>query len=80
VKLTPGVDFTIILWAAFRGADQKMQNKTECLTVFFVLLGFAHVIAAHKMLICNQGHFVPTVSKISNFFAYTKNWALVYVR
>ncbi len=46
MKLTPGVDFTNILCAAFRHTDPKSAKKTDSLTVFFALLG-----SALKMLV-----------------------------
>ncbi len=50
MKLTPGVHFTNILWAAFTHSDLKSAKKTDSLTVFFALLGSARVKAAHKMM------------------------------
>jgi len=46
----PGVNFIIILLAAFACADPKSAKKTYNLTVFFAILGSAHVKAACKML------------------------------
>ena len=45
---TSGVNFTNILGAAFTCADPKSAKKLLNLTVFFALLGSAHVKAAHK--------------------------------
>ena len=45
------VNFTNILWAAFMGADHKSAIKLLNLTVFFALLGYACVKAAHRMLV-----------------------------
>ena len=49
--LTPGVNFTNILQAAFMHADPKSAIKLLNLTVFFALLGSAHVKAAHRTLV-----------------------------
>jgi hypothetical protein len=49
--LPPGVNFTNILQAAFMHADPKRPKKMLNLTVFFALLGSAHVKAARKMLV-----------------------------
>jgi len=49
-KLTPGVNFIEILWAALTRQDPKSTKKTDDLTVLFVLSGSAHVKAAHKTL------------------------------
>jgi len=46
-----GVNFTNILRTAFTNADPKSRKKTDGLTVFFALLGSAHIKAAHKMLV-----------------------------
>jgi len=43
MKLTLGVNFINVLWAAFTWADPKSAKKTDSLTVFFVLLGSARV-------------------------------------
>ena len=51
VKLTPGVNFTNVLQAAFTSADPKSTKKTVKLSSFIALLGFAHVKAAHRMLV-----------------------------
>jgi hypothetical protein len=37
--------------AAFTQADSKSAKKTNSLTVFFVLLGSAHLKAVHKLLV-----------------------------
>jgi hypothetical protein len=47
----PGVNFINILFEAFTRADLKSSRKTDDLTVFFVLLGSAHVNVLHKMLV-----------------------------
>jgi len=47
----PGVSSINILHTAFTHADLKSTKKTDGYTVFFALLGFAHVKAAHKMLV-----------------------------
>jgi len=44
------VDFINILRAAFERADPKSAQKTDNLTVFFALLGSAHVKAARRTL------------------------------
>jgi len=41
---TSGVNFTTF-------ANPKIAKKTDGLTIFFALLGSAHVRAAHKMLV-----------------------------
>ncbi len=46
MKLTPGVNVTNILLAAFTCEDPKSSKKTDGLTVFFAHLGSAHVKAA----------------------------------
>jgi len=52
MKLTPGVNFTNILCAAFTREDPKSTKKTAGLTVFFSLLfGFGYLKALHKMLV-----------------------------
>jgi hypothetical protein len=48
--MSTGVNFTNVLQAAFTCADSKAQNKTDKLTVFFVLLGSARVKAARRVL------------------------------
>jgi len=50
VKSTPGVYFINVLWAAFACPDPESAKKTDNLTVFFVLSGSAHIIAACRML------------------------------
>ncbi len=45
--MTSGVDFFNILCAAFMHADPDRAKKTDNLTVFFALLGFKRVKAAH---------------------------------
>jgi len=47
VNLTPGVNFINILQAAFTRADPKSAKNT----VFFALLGSAHVKAASEVLV-----------------------------
>jgi len=50
IKSTPAeVNFTNILLEAFTRADPKSAKKTYDLTVFFVLLGSAHIKALCKM-------------------------------
>jgi len=51
VKLTPGIDFTNILYKAFTIADPKSTKKIDGLAVFIALLGFAHLKAGCKMLV-----------------------------
>ena len=46
-----GVNFTNILQAAFTCADPKSAIKLLNLTVFFALLGSAHVKAARRTLV-----------------------------
>jgi len=50
MKLTLGVNLISILRAGFARADSKSTKKTENLTVFFTLSGFALVKAAHRIL------------------------------
>ena len=47
----PGVNFTSIQRAAFMSADPKSAKKLLDLTVFFALLGSAHIKAARRMLV-----------------------------
>jgi hypothetical protein len=51
MKLTPWVNLTNILRAAFRYADHKSVKKTDCLNVFFALSGSAGIKALNKMLV-----------------------------
>jgi len=46
----PGVNFTIILWAAFEHADPKSAKKIDTLTVIFALSGSASITAGHRTL------------------------------
>jgi len=55
MKLAPGVNFTNILRAAFMCADPKSLNKTDSLTVSFVLLGSLRV----KAELINVGEIDP---------------------
>ncbi len=48
IKLTPGVDFTNILFTAITCIDHKSAKMTDGLIVFFALLGSALVKAAQK--------------------------------
>jgi len=50
IKLSPGVDFTNIILAAFTSADPKRAKKAGKSSVSFAPLGSVHVKAAHKML------------------------------
>jgi len=59
MKLTPGVNFTNILMAAFMRADPKDAKKTVGLTALFALLGSTHIKAARIMLM-DQGLISPT--------------------
>jgi len=46
----PGLNFINVLWAVYKGRSQnfqKFKKNTDDLSVFFVLLGSAHVKAAH---------------------------------
>ena len=47
----PGVNFTNVLQAAFTHAEPKSAIKLLSLTVFFELLGSAHVKAAQRTLV-----------------------------
>ena len=51
MKLTLGVNFTNILWAAVTHANPKSAIKLHNLTVFFALLGSARLKAVCKMLV-----------------------------
>jgi len=51
MKLTPGVNFINIIWAAFMCTDPKSTKYTDNLTVLFALLGSMHEKALGKMLI-----------------------------
>jgi len=46
-----GVNFINVLRAAFTRTDPKSVKKTDDLTVFFALLGTAHMKAALKTLV-----------------------------
>jgi len=46
----PRVDFTNTLSTAFMRSDPKGAKKTNSLSIFFVLLGPAHLKAGHKCL------------------------------
>jgi hypothetical protein len=50
MKLTPGVNYTNVLCAAFTLLDPESVKKIDKLSVFFTLLGSSHVKAAHRML------------------------------
>jgi len=50
MKMTEGVNFVNILCAAFASLDPKSSKKIDNLTIFFPLLGSAHVKAAQKTL------------------------------
>jgi len=51
LQVSPGVDFTNILRAAFTLSDPKSTKKTDGLTVFFALFGFSRIKAVCKMLV-----------------------------
>jgi len=51
------INFTNILLEAFTSTDPKRAKKTDGLTVFFALLGPAHVKAAHKILVKSTPDF-----------------------
>ena len=48
VRTWPGVDFTIILRAAFTQANPKSAKKTVRSSSFFALLGSVSLKAVHK--------------------------------
>ncbi len=48
---SPGLNFNKILQAAFTPADPKSAKKTDDLTVFFALLGSAHIEVARKTFV-----------------------------
>jgi hypothetical protein len=50
MKLTPGVNFTNILHAAFTCADPKGAKETDGLNVFFAVLGSEYIKAGLKRL------------------------------
>jgi hypothetical protein len=45
-----GVNCIIVLRAAFTHSDFKSATKTDNLTVFFALLGSAHIKASRRMV------------------------------
>jgi len=49
--LESGVNFTNILWAAFKPADPESAKNTVKLSVFFGLLGSGRTKAARRMLV-----------------------------
>ncbi len=49
--MQPRVNFTNVLYAAFTCTDPKIANKTDGLTVFFVLLGSVCVKDSRKILV-----------------------------
>jgi len=49
MKLTPGVNFTNMFTCSFCTCQSQKRKKTDDLTVFFMLLGSAHVKAAQRM-------------------------------
>jgi len=51
MKSAPGVNFINVLWAAFMPSDPESAKKTDNFTVFFALLGSAHVKAVCKLLV-----------------------------
>ncbi len=51
VKLTPGVIFINILWAAIARTYPESAKKTVKLSVFFALLGYLIVKSARKLLV-----------------------------
>jgi len=51
MKLTPGLYFTNILWAAFMCVDPKSAIKTDGLTVFFAFWGSECIKATCKILV-----------------------------
>jgi hypothetical protein len=46
----PGVNYINVLQTAFRQKDPKSAKTTVKLSVFFVLLGSAHIQAARRMM------------------------------
>ena len=61
--LLPGVNFTNVLRAAFALVDPISAKKLLNLTVFFALLGFAHVKAARRTLVKLNPGRVSVVEK-----------------
>jgi hypothetical protein len=59
------VDFNKILCAAFMRANPKSIKKTDCLTVFFGLLGSANIKVAPKMLV----KLTPGISQTKLYFS-----------
>jgi len=51
VPISPRVDFTSVLHAAYMCADYKSAKKTDSLTAFFALLELASIKAALKTFI-----------------------------
>jgi len=61
--LFTGVNFINVLPASFARKDPESATKTENLTVFFALLGSAHIKAAHKMLMkLTRGSYGSVIS------------------
>ncbi len=67
VQLSPGVNFTNILWVAFVSADPKSAERHWWLDCLFVLLGTACIKAACEYV----GEMDPITSEIEgqrNFY------------
>jgi len=67
IGLTPEVDFTNILSAAFTCTDPKSAKNTVKQSVFFVLLGFERLKTLRKMLM----KLTPGRSKFLNIHKST---------
>ncbi len=60
-------------WSFYECSYQKCKKKTDSLTLFFALLGFAHVKAFRKMLVkSTSGRRRPRIAK-ETWPLYTKN-------
>jgi hypothetical protein len=63
-RIHPGFDFINVLREAFTILDPKSVKKIDNLTVFFTLLGSAHVIAKCSL----ETRIHPGVDFINNIF------------
>jgi hypothetical protein len=64
MKLTAGVNFTIILQAAFRRANPKSAERKKVIVCLFALLGSARAKASGKTLL-NLTQALGSLSQIS---------------
>jgi len=68
VKLTPRVNFTNVLKAAFARENHKSAKKTVILYCLFALFGFLQIKAMHKQV----GKLTPCVN-FTNTLAQSEN-------